>query len=341
MRSVMFGLTTLVLASTGYAAPLSVCASGCAFSSIQSAVDAAASGDSINIAAGRYVENVTIAGKNLQLIGAGNGRTTVDGASRGSVFTLGSGTDSPTASIQISNLAVTHGLADDGGGIDVLAGANLSLQGVLVVSNQARHQGAGIFINIPTHSPATLSGCAIENNKADAADQLSVGGGIAISSGTVSIDGSTIARNSARVSGGGVSVGQIGHLTLTKSTVAENKATTDLIDGIYRATGGGISVSAGTLTIADSSIVRNSSAGFAGGIFAGGRTNVDRSIIGQNTALGGGGLDTGGQGLAVSLNRVYVIQNSGGGIENAGSPLFLPHSVVADNTPYDCSGTGC
>src|SRR5947208_6950484 len=83
------------LANVASANTIHVCAT-CAHTSIQAAVNDALSGDSIAIAAGRYVENVTIQGKSLTLNGAPTGSTTVAGTGRGPVFTLGSGTAGDT-----------------------------------------------------------------------------------------------------------------------------------------------------------------------------------------------------------------------------------------------------
>ncbi len=56
---------------------------------IQGAVDAAESGDSINLGAGTYRENIDIQ-KSLDIKGAGAGKTIVDGQQDGSVFIIGS-----------------------------------------------------------------------------------------------------------------------------------------------------------------------------------------------------------------------------------------------------------
>jgi len=74
----------------GYANTLHVCAT-CAHKTIQSAVNDAASGDTVAVAAGRYVENITARGKSLTIQGAGSPTTSVVAAGRGPVFTLGSG----------------------------------------------------------------------------------------------------------------------------------------------------------------------------------------------------------------------------------------------------------
>ena len=51
--------------------PYTVCASGCAFTSIQAALNAASPGDTVRVGPGHYVENLTI-GTSVTLVGSGN-----------------------------------------------------------------------------------------------------------------------------------------------------------------------------------------------------------------------------------------------------------------------------
>jgi len=90
------GLAALVLAvvafgglagSAGAAGTVTVCSSGCDSTTIQGAVALASSGDTITVAAGTYVEDVTV-DKTLTLLGAGAGSTTVSGPSGGSGSTF-------------------------------------------------------------------------------------------------------------------------------------------------------------------------------------------------------------------------------------------------------------
>lgn len=62
--------------SVAHAATLTVCASGCDYTSIQAAVAAASPGDTITVAAGTYTEQVTVS-KSVTLQGAGSGSTTI------------------------------------------------------------------------------------------------------------------------------------------------------------------------------------------------------------------------------------------------------------------------
>lgn len=62
---------------------ITVCAEGCDFVKIQEAIDAAAVGDTIDVKAGAYQENLTIKDKqDLTLQGAGRDQVTLDGSSK-------------------------------------------------------------------------------------------------------------------------------------------------------------------------------------------------------------------------------------------------------------------
>lgn len=75
-------LVALLGAGRASAATLTVCPSGCAFSQIAPALAAAGNGDTIAIGAGSYAGGFTIA-KNVRLVGAGAGVTTINGGGPG------------------------------------------------------------------------------------------------------------------------------------------------------------------------------------------------------------------------------------------------------------------
>ena len=113
----------LSLSGVAYAADLFVATTGvdagdCTDSmspclTIQYAVDVAApSGDTIYVAAGTYVENVTV-DRDISIEGAGLGTTTVDGNGAGQVVVVW-----PDIDVILMGMTITNGLSDNGGGIE-------------------------------------------------------------------------------------------------------------------------------------------------------------------------------------------------------------------------------
>ena len=88
-----------------------------AFGTIQSAVDAAIPGGTVNVAAGMFVEQVVIDGKDLTLQGAGAGSTTIQSpASLATSFMTGSNTNKPVVLCQnAANIAVRDVTVDGDG----------------------------------------------------------------------------------------------------------------------------------------------------------------------------------------------------------------------------------
>jgi hypothetical protein len=317
-----------------------VCAT-CAHTSIQSAVNDAISGDTVNIAAGRYVENVTIAGKQLTLIGESAGSTLVYAAARGPVFTLGSGVaGAPAALIAISGLTITHGNHTGGtgvgGGVQVRAGAYLHLENSTVTENFAT-AGGGIGIDSPGSPATTITGCLIDGNNASDVRPGGSGGGIAVTTGSnASIQDSKITRNSAR-NGGGVFASEGSVLSVTGSTLSDNIAN-PVSGGPFgpQGGGGGGMETHGTVAI-DSSFVFDN---FANGEDGGGgvalysdanvNTTVSNTIIARNSGGDGGGIEASSAGT-LSLVNTYVVQNDGLGV---GGNVLLSQtgSTIKDNT---------
>jgi len=366
--TVAFAITTFQGAG---AADLHVCAKGCLYSTIQAAVNAASSGDVIQIAAGHYVGNVTIEGKALTLLGAAGGPNNVSevvGVGLGPVFTLGLGSGDSYHLIEMHNLTITQGAHQTGtgvgAGVQVRAGAYLHLFDSILTQNTARF-GGGLGVNTPGGPQSTVTRCLIDDNVAvtdnpGAPDGL--GGGIEVSpNSNVAVSGSTIVRNHA-LDGGGIFTDRGSQLTLSQSTVNDNSVAQIHFSKAYiGGAGGGIEANS-SISITNSVIANNTAegpeGGLGGGLFLvlGGADQITSTMVAHNAAISqpnvagsGGGIFTAAPSQAdtLGLDHVYVVENTSaqnggiGGISNEGT-LVLTHTTIAENTGVNCSGgVGC
>ena len=112
-----------------------------AFAAITPAIKFASSGDSINVAAGTYVENLDFEGKNLKLVGADAATTIIDGDSSGSVIRMVNISNTPS----VKNFTIQNGLtASNGGGI-YCSNSSPILQNLKILNNSAAG-GGGLML---------------------------------------------------------------------------------------------------------------------------------------------------------------------------------------------------
>jgi parallel beta-helix repeat protein len=317
---------------------------GTTASKIQGAVNAAQSGDTINVAAGTYLENVNI-NKGLTLKGTGNPTATSFALNA----ILGTGSDGITAPIIYVNptAKIQDGvtLASLGGTVNIAAGTykenvkidkSLVLKGAGSTKTIVDGNKVGPVFTIGKNNAnavVTLAGMSITNGKAE--NVYKFGGGI-YNAGIATITGCTISGNTAEYGGGGIYNG--GTVTIIGSTISGNSAKYD---------GGGI-YNGGTATITGSTILGNKveyTYGRGGGIFSSGNAyipstlKVTSSTISGNTGGYGGGIYTGGgiatvtgttvTGSTISRNTAT---HSGGGIHSDGGPIEVTNSIISGNT---------
>ena len=177
-------------ASTALAATLTVCPSGCSYTVIQDAVNAAMDGDTVQVGAGTYTQTVTIS-KSLTLVGAGAGQTIIDGNNYTQHAPLVAITGT-AGQVTLSGLTLQHGL---GGGL--LNNGRPGLEAARVVSS-------AIVANFNFRG-------GIGN-----------GGGIDNEGGALTVISSTVAGNTAASNGGGLENGGAARLALVASTVSGN-----------------------------------------------------------------------------------------------------------------------
>ena len=184
--------------------------------SIQSAIDSASYGDTVEVAAGTYVENITL--KNgVALVGAGAASTTIDGAANGTVvgcsisdpntvlsgFTIingggdifGGGMYNVHASPTIRDCVFSGNSADIGGGMYNWDSAPVIVN--CVFSGNSADIGGGVYNNIDC-SP-TITNCTFSGNAAD------TGGGMGNYDSNPTITNCIMWQDSAGISGAEIS----------------------------------------------------------------------------------------------------------------------------------------
>lgn len=218
------------------AANRDVCSVGCSYSSIQSAISAASSGDVIRLAQGKYFERVSITSSASVTIQGGwnSGFTTrssdpsltvIDGLGLGSVFYIYPSSGA-TVNLTIDGLTITGGLNNNhGGGVYAFAYTdassssdttlNLILTNNIITKNEAYYNGGGIYIYASTYSDRSSKiNLTLTNNKINQNEAL-YGGGIYITGYTstgysgrsaidLSIEGNEINGNVAGYGEGGI-----------------------------------------------------------------------------------------------------------------------------------------
>jgi len=232
---------------------ITVCASGCDYTTIAAAVTAAANGDTILIGAGTYTENITIT-KVLTLQGDDPSNTIVDGNENGSVFYLTS-----NAVVTMTDLTVTNGKPIYWGG-GVYNSGQLLISNTVFIRNTILNpgNGAGIY----NDGTLTIVNSRIVSNTTPGAGY---GGGI-YNTAILTIVSSTIMSNTAG-SGGGVysnGVAQIEHTFISK-----NRAWDSSGGGVHNSSPSG--TANGVITVTHSTLYDNVG-GWGGGLHNGADT---------------------------------------------------------------------
>ena len=169
------------------------------YATIQEAIDAAWFGQTVQVAAGTYVENINFNGKNISVIGADQATTIIDGDSSKAVVMFRNG---ETRSALLQNFTITNGNAsnssvsygDGGGGIHIRY-SSPTLKDLIVSNNVASDYGGGVAIY--GDSNPLLDNITISENSA------SRGGGLSVFNDANAVIQNTIISNNTTTSKGG------------------------------------------------------------------------------------------------------------------------------------------
>lgn len=253
---------------------------GTPFCTVQAAINASSARDVIQIAAGSYIEQITL-DRNVTLVGAGV--STTPGLCDGVTNLLGS----PPVTVLAGVTAAISGVTIKGGafapfGAGVSNAGNLSLFNSEVCQNATSLQGGGIYtsgplllFNVQVYDNAqTIFGCE--------------GGGLFVAAGGAAIVNKSSFSGNRVTRGAGIAVVSGGTLLVTNSTIKSNFAD-DSSPSLLEGAGGGI-YNAGVAIIdqtevggglLDGNVVLNAN-GVGGGIFNSGQLLLTRSSITSN-----------------------------------------------------------
>ena len=254
--------------------------SGTPFCTVQAAINASSARDVIVIAAGSYIEQITI-NRNVTLHGAGSSLT--PGACNGVTNLLGSPPITVVAGVKATVMGVTvkgGAFAAFGGGVS--NAGTLSMLNAEVCQNSTASQGGGIY----TSGSLILLNVDVYDNAQDIFG--CEGGGLFVASGGTALITNSSFSNNRVTRGGGIAVASGGKLFLNRSTIESNFAD-DSSPSLLQGMGGGI-YNAGFAVVdqsqvggraAEGNIVLNPN-GQGGGIYNSGQLLVTRSSIISN-----------------------------------------------------------
>lgn len=298
----------------GLDATVTVCPSGCDFTSIQPAVAAAQLGDTVFIGSGTYRETVTI-DKSLTLRGVGPKVAIIDGNGQGPVITV-----RPGVGATISGLSVIGGRAASGAGIYNSGALNLS---DCEVSGNATNSptegwGGGVF---NYGGVMNVTACTIADNRGR------LGGAIINAFGTLVLTNSRLTGNTAAKSGGALHNGVDASVRFDTVLLADNKVDAAEING----RGGGI-FSAGFTYVSRSTFTGNYAPEFGGAVFQYQDTIIlSNSTVSANTAdVGGGAIYIAGGSMLVTNGTFVNNRGSFGAIWN-NDKVTLRNSLLGNN----------
>jgi hypothetical protein len=327
IRILLGALLALGLAGISAAPPADAATTniGCpSFSTLQTAVSAAVSGDVLQFSCAAattigFAGTITIA-KSVTLDGSiSPGAVTLDGGLTQQLFVVNAG-----IAFNLTSLTLYRGSAPVNGGAIDNEGGSVTITGSTLSTNAAFSSSGGAIYN---------SGTVAITNSTLSTNFAKFSGGAIYNVGTATIANSTLSGNEISVfGGGGGAIDNLGTLTITGSTLSNNAAT----DG---AAGAILNESGATATISDSTFSTNDGYN-SGAISNGGTLTVSASTFSTNNGYNSGAISNGGT-LTISASTFsanYTNGGSGGGAILNNGWMSITSSTLSGNTTGGSGG---
>ncbi len=292
---------------------------------IQSMIDAAPDGGTVNIPSGTYTESLTV-NKTLTLTGVSSATTIIQAVTGQRVITVTSGHN-----LRLENLTVTggHPTSDVGGGV-YAADGSLLIVNCRIADNSADY-GGGVF-QTGAGGRVDVTGSRIELNTTG-----NHGGGLYVN-GSAALTNTLVLSNTAGWHGGGLHV-DVGRTDLSGGLFSNNRAMGD--------NGGAVNVN-NSISVTGTQFISNTANDSGGALLqwnAGYTVTVTNARFERNTAKGKGG--------GAYVNSLLTISNSmfvtntvdagssdpyGGGVYAGGASQILASTFVSNSAK--CTSCG-
>ena len=292
-----------------------------AFATIQNGINGV-SGSTVHVAAGTYRENIILK-DGVELLGAGNATTIINGMKNGSVITANNVGNTTI----IDGFTVTNGSAVSGGGGGMWNDDSSPAISNCTFNNNSAGGGGGMYNN--NQSTPVISNCTFDNNSATYG-----GGGMVNSASSPTLTTCTFSNNSATDNGGGM-YNDYSTPTVTNCTFANNLAT-------Y---GGGMYNDYSSPTVTNCPFINNSATASGGGMYnveSSTQPNITNCVFQNNSASSNGGGMYNSLALPTINNSTFRSNSafSGGGIYNSDSSSPTITNCIFQNNSASAYGGG-
>jgi len=330
-RLVMFVLASgliWAISATAYGEIISVPSPE--YPTIQEGINAADTGDTVQVAAGTYLEKITMK-SGVVIQGAGQGVSIIDGEGSGPVVTA----NGVNSAAKLDGFTITNGNTDAGGGM-YNSNSSPTVSNCTFSGNTATVNGGGMY---NYNSSPTVINCTFSENSASFIGIAEGGGMYNYNNSSPTVTNCTFTGNTSGYNGGGMS-NIVSSPTVTNCNFSGNSAD---------AHGGGMYNYNSSPTVTNCTFSENAtslSAGSGAGMSnKGSSPTVSKcSFFNNHSGIWGGGMSNHSNSSPIVTSCIFLgnwAQDNGGGMYNENSSptvtncIFFKHQAMEGGGMYN------